>query len=223
MSKNYTKGGIVPDRRDCVGNWVVSFNVTTEASYVQYYTEGGKIWSLMKTRCSDSSRYSIEKPTYKHCQNHFKDFQNFMDWCQTQEAYLLTGDTGRWQLDKDILIKNNKVYSPETCAFLPSYINGIFGNCVKKTELPLGVNFREKFGKFVAQSNIGGKRKHLGHFNCPNDAHRAWQTSKVQSIKAALEQYSNSFGSRQDICRALQERVLLITQDIESEQETLSI
>jgi hypothetical protein len=223
MTKSYTKGGIVPDKQDNNGNWLVSFNLTTETSYIQYYTEGGKIWSLMKTRCSDSSRYSIEKPTYKDCENHFLDFQIFLGWCFTQEAYLLTDDAGRWQLDKDVLIKGNKVYSPETCAFIPSYINGIFGNCVKKTELPLGVNYRERFKKFVSQANIDGKRKHLGHFDDPNDAHRAWQLSKIGAIKSALDRYSKSFGSREDICQSLMERIYSLKEDILIGRETTTL
>lgn len=223
MSKIYTKGGIVPDQQDSYGNWLVSFNVTTETAYVQYYTEAGKIWTLMKARCSDVGKYAVEKPTYKFCENQFKDFQEFSIWCFTQEGYLLIDDAGKWQLDKDVLVMGNKIYSPQTCAFLPSYINGIFGNCVKKTELPLGVNYREKFSKFVAQTNLDGKRKHLGHFDNAFTSHKMWQEVKVQAIGAALNKYSTSFGSRQDICDALEHKMSLIVKDIQSGKETLII
>lgn len=221
MTKIYTKGGIVVDRQDNIGNWIVSFNVTTETSYIQYYTEAGKLWNLMKTRCSDTCRYSVEKPTYKNCENNFRGFQSFVEWCHAQEAYQLTDASGKWQLDKDVLIRGNKIYSPETCAFVPPYINGILGNCVKKTELALGVTFRHRCNKFVSQSNVDGKRKYLGQFDCIELAHRAWQVSKVEAIKTALVRYSSSFGSRQDICAALSDRILSLLADINLEQETL--
>ena len=223
MGKLYTKGGVVHDRQNAIGDWVVSFNVTTETSYTQYYTEAGKLWSLMKTRCSDTSRYSIEKPTYKDCKNHFTGFQDFIKWCFEQEAYLLTDDSGRWQLDKDILFKGNKIYSPKTCAFVPPYINGLLSNCIKKTDLPLGVNFRERYNKFVAQGNLEGRRKHLGHFDCPELAHRAWQINKVQALKAAVERYSNSFGSRLEVCLALEQRISTLLEDINTGEETISV
>ena len=57
-----------------------------------------------------------------------------------------------WQLDKDILIKGNKIYSPDTCCFVPSEINNLFVGCNKsRGSLPIGVTFNKRLKRYVAQ------------------------------------------------------------------------
>lgn len=45
-----------------------------------------------------------------------------------------------WHLDKDILVAGNKIYSPETCLFVPNRINSLLIRGVKTGPLPLGVS-----------------------------------------------------------------------------------
>ena len=55
-------------------------------------------------------------------------------------------------LDKDILCKGNKVYSSETCVFVPARINSIILNSQnRRGDLPVGVNYNKKTGKYRAQ------------------------------------------------------------------------
>lgn len=223
MGKNYIKGDIVSDRKDQKGNWVCSFNTTTNESYIQHYTTSGKLWSQMKARCSQSYRWSVEKPTYRTCENRFRDFQEFAEWCNSTPGYLLDEGGIRWALDKDILFLGNKVYSPKTCAFVPHYINGLFVCCEKKTVLPLGVNYRERFGKYVSQINILGKRTHLGHFNSPIEAHQTWQVAKIDCIRACIDNYSQSSGCRCDVIAALNSRIKIIYEDLQNNQETIKL
>ena len=43
-------------------------------------------------------------------------------------------------LDKDILIKGNKIYSQDTCIFVPKAINSLFTNRKRfRGEYPIGV------------------------------------------------------------------------------------
>ena len=42
-------------------------------------------------------------------------FQTFAEWCDVQIGFNNEG----WHLDKDILVKGNKIYGPDFCAFVP--------------------------------------------------------------------------------------------------------
>lgn len=82
------------------------------------------IWSDMIRRCY-SEKYRIKKPTYKGCTvcEEWHNFQNFARWYE--ENYYEFKDENM-QLDKDILVEGNKIYSPETCLILPNSINSSF-------------------------------------------------------------------------------------------------
>jgi hypothetical protein len=72
-------------------------------------------WKDMIARCYDE-KLQAKKPTYKGCSvsKEWHNFQNFAEWYH--ENYPADGKD--YQLDKDHLVKGNKVYSPDTCCFL---------------------------------------------------------------------------------------------------------
>lgn len=74
-------------------------------------------WRNMIARCYCSDRQDIQ-PTYKGCtvDKEWHNFQVFSEW------YELNYIAGQ-QLDKDIKVKGNKVYSAETCLFVSSRKN----------------------------------------------------------------------------------------------------
>lgn len=81
-------------------------------------------WNNMLRRCYDSKLHK-KHPTYIGCESD-KDwlcFQNFSNW--DKNNYYKVEDE-RMCLDKDILIKHNKIYSPETCVYVPQTINKLF-------------------------------------------------------------------------------------------------
>lgn len=88
-------------------------------------------WKSMLCRCY-YKKYLIEKPTYKDCTvaEIWHNFQNFAQWYEENYDPKLMQD---WELDKDMLVKGNKTYSPETCCFVPRKLNMI----VNKNRLPL--------------------------------------------------------------------------------------
>ena len=222
MSKIRTKGIPVEDFKNSRGDWVDSFNKTTPTHYIQYYTHAGHIWSRILRRCSEG--YWTLKPTYTGCTCGFKDFQDFTEWCHTQTGYLLKDKAGlNWAIDKDILLLGNKCYSPDLCTFVPPYVNGLFVNCEKVTTLPLGVNYRERFGKYVSQINKNGVRTHLGHFKTASDAHLAWQKEKIIQIQEVIFEYSQCSGSREDVIEALYGRINILVNDIQNGQETVKL
>ncbi len=76
-------------------------------------------WRRMLQRCYDP-QYKIDHPTYigVECCEDWKDYQNFAKWFYTTSNF-----HSGFELDKDLLVQGNKIYSPETCCFLPSEIN----------------------------------------------------------------------------------------------------
>jgi len=118
------------------------------------------------------------------------NFQNFAQWFY--ENYNPETMEG-WQLDKDILIKGNKIYSAETCCFVPSEINVLFIKSeATRGRLPIGVNLNKRRGrKYASQVNIDGKRIHLGLFDTPEEAFQAYKTAKEKYIKEKADKWKD--------------------------------
>ena len=147
-----------------------------------------EIWHSMLKRCYDP--YIINKQlTYQNaivCKS-WHNFQNFAEWCK-ENYYEIPNE--RTELDKDIIKKSNKIYSPEYCSFVPKSINCLLtksnnarGCC------PIGVCFDKN--KYKSQINIDGKRKHLGYFSAPIDAFGVYKKAKEKYIKVMANKYKN--------------------------------
>ena len=97
-------------------------------------------------------------------------------------------------LDKDILVKGNKIYSPETCMFVPQNINKLFTKSNKiRGKYPIGVYFNKNANKFKAQCRIfyNGKtqQESLGLYNTIEDAFNAYKQFKEANIKQMADEY----------------------------------
>ena len=100
-----------------------------------------------------------------------------------------------WELDKDILFKGNKIYSPETCCFIPREINQIFPKRdLKRGEYPIGVT--RKRGKFSAQLSTKDFNKNLGVFNTPEEAFQAYKSAKESYIKEVADKWKDQIEPR---------------------------
>ena len=159
------------------------------------HTKEYKLWTSVLERC-----YSItlrnKYPTYKDCEasENFKSFEYFYEWCNNQIGF---GNDG-WQLDKDLLIKGNKVYDENTCVFLPNEINILL---TKRTALRgeylIGVHWSKTNKAFVAQVNKGkGKQKHLGSFKTEIEAYNAYKEAKESFIKEQAEKWKGKIDER---------------------------
>ena len=144
------------------------------------------IWSGMLERCYNK-KFQEKQPTYKGCSvaEEWLDFQNFAKWFD--ENYI-----EGFHLDKDILIKGNKIYSPETCCFVPREINTLFTfNNINRGELPLGVGYTKNKKKYVSQLSKGVLSKHLGTFSTPEEAFQAYKIAKESYIKEVADKWKD--------------------------------
>lgn len=96
-------------------------------------------------------------------------------------------------LDKDILIKGNKVYSPETCIFVPHEINSLFlKNDNKRGNLPLGVSLHKSSGLYGARSKVYGKGYvSAGYYKTIEEVFVAYKQQKESNIKEVADLYKD--------------------------------
>ena len=151
-------------------------------------------WNSMFKRCYSES-FHKNRPTYIGCKvcDEWIYFKNFYEWMHDQSNFEILKNSGeKYHLDKDILVKKNKIYSPNTCELVPYAVNALFiiHNRLRK-KYPPGVYFEEDSNKFKAQckDTFGGKYKNLGRFNSPEDAfYLAYKPFKEGIIKKVAEQ-----------------------------------
>lgn len=149
-------------------------------------------WSNMLIRCFDE-QFKTNHPTYKEsmCCDEWLYYEKFYEWIHTQENFEnLLKSNKKIALDKDIIIKHNRIYSPETCCLVPDNINSLF---VKRDndrgKYPIGVTRRSKDDAFVARCSIqNGKRLHLGSYSTPEQAFLAYKRCKESIIKKVAEE-----------------------------------
>ena len=151
-------------------------------------------WNDIHRRCYDP-KWHKKQPTYKNCKvcQLWNNYQEFAKW--DNENYYEVGDE-RMELDKDILNKGNKVYSPDTCVYVPQSINSLFTKSDKvRGEYPIGV-YKQK-DKYVAQLNKGnGKQIYLGSYSTPEEAFQAYKQAKEEYIKEVAEKYKDKIDTR---------------------------
>lgn len=147
----------------------------------EYNKKAYQHWKGMLWRCSNKSKLK----TYQYCTicEEWLLFSNFSKWFD--ENYIKG-----FSLDKDILYKGNKVYSPETCCFVPKEINTLFAKRYKgKKELPIGVSQSIDGKKFVSTITTNYERKTLGLFDTVEEAFSAYKKEKEQYLCLIAEKY----------------------------------
>ena len=166
-------------------------NITETDRKHKYYEMCFKRWRAMFQRCYDKKLHEVEE-TYRDCEvcKEWWTFSNFFHWF-IEKYYELPNE--RVQIDKDLLIKGNKLYSPDTCCFLPQTINSMLtkGNKIRGKCL-IGVSYIVRDRVFRAQCNNGKKQRiSLGDYDCEDDAFMAYKNYKEKLIKEYALKYKN--------------------------------
>jgi len=171
-----------------VNDWVG--NVRVGGKDIKEY----QLWQNMLQRCfSDGLKQKY--PAYEGvtCSKEWLSMTKFIEDVSQMKGYGFDG----WALDKDILQKGNKLYSKDTCCFVPHEINSLLTKRDNdRGEFPVGVCFDKHAGKFKARLNINGKAKHLGLFPTPEEAFQAYKAAKEAQIKVVAQQWKDQLDER---------------------------
>ena len=149
-------------------------------------------WHSMLTRCY--TNYKEHYRTYRKSKvcDEWLLFENFYEWLHSQENFdkWILLDNG--VVDKDIIIKRNKTYSPDTCCLVPQNVNALFIKSDKaRGNYPIGVTYKTRDNVFEAQCNVNGKETYLGRRTTPEQAFLLYKSFKESLIKqVAQEEYN---------------------------------
>lgn len=143
-------------------------------------------WHDMLVRCYNE-KFHGRQPQYMGCTvcEEWLNYSNFKVWYDQHKIPGMSLD-----LDKDILFKGNKVYSPETCCLVPHAINTLFLNKkADRGDYPIGVSYEKDKKKFRAAMAFMGEQIKLGTFDTAEDAFARYKKYKEDFIKDMAEQY----------------------------------
>ena len=151
-------------------------------------TDRYNIWHRMLQRCYDP-KFHEKYPTYKGCkvEEYLLNFQNMGEWLE-ENYYEIPGE--RMCLDKDILCKGNKIYSRDTCIFVPERINTLFvKNDNSRGDTPIGVTPTSSGNYRVDCNNGNGKQIYLGSYSTEEEAFQVYKQYKEKVIKEVIDSY----------------------------------
>lgn len=148
------------------------------------------LWHDMLKRCYDKN-YLNRQNTYLECSVH-NDWLNFSNF--NKDVNLIVGfeemkkhNNIKFELDKDILIHDNKIYCLENCCFVPKDINVFFCN-IKTTNTSgyEGVSYHKASNKYQASIGILGKREYLGVYLNEITAYKVYHKAKLKALEKLL-------------------------------------
>ena len=121
------------------------------------------------------------------------NFQIFAEWATKQ-----IGFKEGWHLDKDLLVKGNKVYSQQTCIYLPQEINS-FIKRKRQNNLPVGVDIAYRYNGtsyFRSQSVENGRPICLGGFETAEEAFYVYKQHKEMLAVKLAEKWKGKIDNR---------------------------
>lgn len=180
---NFTKGSIKSHFSPTVYGVGISGILSKGESRSYCY----RLWINIMTRCFNED-YKNTRPTYENvtiCEE-WKYYKNFKEWflCNYYEI-----ENEKVHLDKDILIKGNKIYSPETCVFVPQRINNLFTKAdSRRGEFPIGVSKSSSIEGFLSTVSVKGKNISK-YFESEEEAFQDYKIRKETEIRRLAEEY----------------------------------
>lgn len=171
-------------------------------------------WYHIIQRCY-SDKLKEKQPTYRDivvCSDWLL-YENFYEWLHSQPNFDKWYYGKRWAVDKDILVKGSKIYSPETCCLIPQNVNCLFlKREAERGEYPIGVRYREDKG-FVAfcRNPFIDKSEEIGSYSTPKNAfYLGYKPYKEKIIKQVAQEEHNKGNISEECYKAMMNYVVEI-------------
>jgi hypothetical protein len=151
------------------------------------------IWRSVMQRCYEEEG-RIEPAYYEvNVCTSWHNFLVFEEWVVKQPGF----DTKGWELDKDLLIKGNKLYSPDTCVYLPKAVNAALTKRHNhRGKYPIGVQPSKSGKRFEAWCGDGERSRYLGVFGTPIEAFLCYKAKKEEMLRSLAEKYKDELDPR---------------------------
>ena len=153
-----------------------------------------RTWNGMMQRCYNP-KHKESNTTYEDCVSSetFRYFSKFKSWYYSQ----IGCDQVGWNLDKDILVKGNKVYSEATCCIVPVEINcAVTNNKKVRGELPQGVIWNSTKTRYRARIQRKDKWESLGTYDTPEEAFYVYKPIKEAYIQCLANKWRDKIDPR---------------------------
>lgn len=177
-------------------------------------TKEYEAWKSVLERSFDE-KLKEKYTTYKliECCEEWLSYENFYKWLHCQKNFEKWLNEDKWEIDKDILIKGSKIYSPETCCLVPHNVNSLFTKSnATRGDLPIGVT-RHGNG-FQVQCNNPFKdngHEYLGTYSTPSQAFLVYKKFKENLIKQVAQTEYNKGNLTKQCYEAMMEYQVEIT------------
>lgn len=137
-------------------------------------------WQSMLSRCY-MPKEQQKHPSYIGCYvcDEWLYFSNFKKWFD--ENY-----RDGYEMDKDLLSNGLKCYSPQTCLFVPVYINNLI-RTRNDNKNKMGVFYDKKSKKYIAKVSFNGRTEYSKVFDNMEDAYNEYKKKKIALIKRVAE------------------------------------
>ena len=162
-------------------------------------------WSAMLTRCYSESYHSTRE-TYRDCEVEpsWLNLTTFRKWFELNH---IKG----YHLDKDLLVQGNRVYSENTCTFIPQEVNAAI---VEKSKVidgcEGGVSKRRVKGKteYNGLYNVSFGRKYLGRTRDLDEANSLYKEYKKFYFEVMVDKYEEQGWLTKTQAEALRTRLV---------------
>lgn len=169
---NFSKGSVKNPYHPVIYGVGIAGNkyktVDENSKSIKEYT----IWYHILQRCFDK-KYIKRHPAYQNvtvCKE-WLYFPNFYEWLHNQSNFNKWYKGSRWAVDKDILNKGNKTYSPENCCIIPQNVNCLFlKREAERGQYPIGVYYNGDGFVARCRNPLIDKVVELGCYSTPEKA-----------------------------------------------------
>ena len=166
----------------CIGNTTTRENNKEKKSY--------RMWLEMMTRCYGNRKVTTNSYNDVIICDEWHIFENFENWF-LENYYNINEE--RMTVDKDILIKGNRIYSPTNCLIVTQYINSLFAS-VNFNKIRCGTCFIKNYNMYKAScKRIDSKNSFIGYYENIEDAHNAYIITKREVIRQIADKYKQEY------------------------------